>query len=48
MLSRPYSRHVVVFTETTEIAIQLFNTLLMSLDALSLQSFLELEIKFSI
>lgn len=45
MLSRPNPRHVVMFTETAEIAIQLLDPFLVCLDALSLQPFLELEIE---
>lgn len=44
MLSRPNSGHVVMFTETAEIAVQLLDTLLVRLDAFSLQSFLKLDI----
>jgi hypothetical protein len=43
MLSRPNPRHIVMFAQTAEVAIQLLDPLLMSLDAFSPESFLELE-----
>lgn len=44
MLSRPNSRHVMMFTKTAEIAVQLLDALLVRLDALPLQSFFKLDI----